>query len=235
MGERRAPERNRSPQQQQEQQQQAEASQEQGDGIRARIVTEATRLFAAKGYAATSVREITQAAQVTNPMLYYYFGSKERLYSAIILESLESMSEETEALLQGPGAFEARLASLFTRNFEMVRGNPDLARLIFQVFFGPGQSERLTTELQTFAQAHRARMRAIVEREQASGGLSAAYDPDALLMCMSGLMTEPLAMYLHDEEISLSAELARMLARVFLQGAASRSGEDVASVEREEP
>jgi len=35
--------------------------------------------FTIKGFASTTVREVCQAAGVTAPALYYYFGSKEGL------------------------------------------------------------------------------------------------------------------------------------------------------------
>ena len=40
----------------------------------------ARELFARKGYSGTSVREIVAAADVTKPVLYYYFRNKEGLY-----------------------------------------------------------------------------------------------------------------------------------------------------------
>ncbi len=43
------------------------------------ILRVAARLFATRGFEATSVREIVEAAGVTKPTLYYYFGSKEGL------------------------------------------------------------------------------------------------------------------------------------------------------------
>ena len=41
------------------------------------ILQAAVRLFARKGYEATSTREIVEAAGVTKPMIYYYFKNKE--------------------------------------------------------------------------------------------------------------------------------------------------------------
>lgn len=38
-----------------------------------RIVTVALKLFCQKGYEATAVHEIVDAAKVTKPVLYYYF------------------------------------------------------------------------------------------------------------------------------------------------------------------
>ena len=53
---------------------------------------ESAKLFAQKGFAATSVREITQAASATNPMLYDYFGSKEGLLAALTEDIVHELS-----------------------------------------------------------------------------------------------------------------------------------------------
>ncbi|MBW2208934.1 MAG: helix-turn-helix transcriptional regulator, partial [Deltaproteobacteria bacterium] len=47
---------------------------------RAVLLEAATALFAQKGYAGTSVREIVERAGVTKPVLYYYFENKEGLF-----------------------------------------------------------------------------------------------------------------------------------------------------------
>ena len=49
-----------------------------------KILQVAIRLLAHKGYHATSTREICEAAGVTKPMIYYYFGNKEGLCKAVI-------------------------------------------------------------------------------------------------------------------------------------------------------
>ena len=51
---------------------------------RQRLLEMATKLFAEKGYAGTSVREIVDRAGVSKPVLYYYFKSKEGLFYAIL-------------------------------------------------------------------------------------------------------------------------------------------------------
>ncbi|MCE1227092.1 MAG: TetR/AcrR family transcriptional regulator, partial [Geobacteraceae bacterium] len=48
--------------------------------VRQRLLDAALQLFSTKGYAATSVRELVEAAGVTKPVLYYYFKNKEGLY-----------------------------------------------------------------------------------------------------------------------------------------------------------
>ncbi len=51
---------------------------------RQKILSTALALFAKKGYDAVSTAEITQAAGITKPTMYYYFGSKEGLFSEIL-------------------------------------------------------------------------------------------------------------------------------------------------------
>ena len=54
-----------------------------------RILQKALELFSEKGYDATSVREICEAAGITKPTLYHFYGSKEGVYRAIVEGALE--------------------------------------------------------------------------------------------------------------------------------------------------
>ncbi|MEE4275738.1 MAG: helix-turn-helix domain-containing protein [Thermoleophilia bacterium] len=49
-----------------------------------RILRVAERLFAARGYRNVSVRDIAEAAGVTHPLIYHYFGSKRALFAAVL-------------------------------------------------------------------------------------------------------------------------------------------------------
>ncbi|MFN8268482.1 MAG: TetR family transcriptional regulator [Chitinophagales bacterium] len=52
------------------------------------ILDVAERLFAEHGFEAVSVREISKAADINIAMVSYYFGSKEKLYEAVIQRKL---------------------------------------------------------------------------------------------------------------------------------------------------
>jgi AcrR family transcriptional regulator len=58
---------------------------------RTRILEAAEELFAAKGYAGATVREIGAAAGTNLAMIHYYFGNKEGLYRAIFEEKVAEM------------------------------------------------------------------------------------------------------------------------------------------------
>ena len=53
------------------------------------IMEAAEKLFAAKGFNGTSVRDISEAAGVNLAMVSYYFGSKEKLFEAMFAHRSE--------------------------------------------------------------------------------------------------------------------------------------------------
>lgn len=55
---------------------------------RSKLIEIATELFATKGFAAVSVRELTVAAQINVSAISYYFSGKEGLYEAVLTEQL---------------------------------------------------------------------------------------------------------------------------------------------------
>ena len=61
-------------------------------GVKQTIFARALELFAAKGYEGVSVSELTEAAGITKPTLYYYFGSKEGVFEAVCQELYSSLN-----------------------------------------------------------------------------------------------------------------------------------------------
>jgi TetR/AcrR family transcriptional regulator len=53
-----------------------------------RILQAAHELFTHKGFANTSVREICESAEVTAPVIYYHFGSKDGVFQAVVDDAL---------------------------------------------------------------------------------------------------------------------------------------------------
>lgn len=66
-----------------------EAATERGERARTRLLTEASRIFAEKGYAKASTREICVAAGLNVAAIHYHFGGKEGLYRAVLLAPIE--------------------------------------------------------------------------------------------------------------------------------------------------
>lgn len=61
---------------------------EEAHGRRERLLREATRIFAAKGFDKASTREICQAADANIGLISYYFGDKKGLYREALIQPI---------------------------------------------------------------------------------------------------------------------------------------------------
>src|ERR1700753_4401671 len=61
----------------------------------------AHELFAERGYADGTMDEIAAAVGVTKPLLYNYFGNKERLYIACMEQAGDSLTKTVGAAITG--------------------------------------------------------------------------------------------------------------------------------------
>ena len=77
--------------------------------VRDRLLAAGTRLFAERGYDATSVQQVVQAAAVTKGAFYYYFDSKDDLLLEIYRRLLDLQAARLDAFVTGPGAAADRL------------------------------------------------------------------------------------------------------------------------------
>src|SRR3954469_3309624 len=77
-----------------------------------RILEAARGEFARHGFPAARLQDIAERAGLTHPTLLYHFGSKERLYAAVIEQAMEDWAAVTSvAVARAPRGF-ARGAAL---------------------------------------------------------------------------------------------------------------------------
>ena len=96
-----------------------------------KLLAAATRLFAEKGFAGVSIRQLAEAAGVNSAMISYYYGGKEGLYEAVLTTQYERLLTKFEAI----AAFEAPVKEKIRQYAEVIRLNhtaeqPLMARLI---------------------------------------------------------------------------------------------------------
>lgn len=70
------------------------------ESTKARIVSEAIKLFSLKGYEKTSVKEIVEAANVSKPVLYYYFKNKDSLFKHILENGIHSLHNSLYKIME---------------------------------------------------------------------------------------------------------------------------------------
>jgi AcrR family transcriptional regulator len=94
------------------------------------VLDAARRLFAERGYRATTVRAIAAGAGVTPAMVHHFFGSKEQIFLAAIRMPLNP-AELMEGLLAGPRAeFPQRLVHTFVGAWRSEVTGPPLRSML---------------------------------------------------------------------------------------------------------
>jgi AcrR family transcriptional regulator len=108
-------------------------------GTRDAILDAAEKLFAERGFAGTSVRDIVRDSDSSPPSLYHFFGSKENLLVALVADRYESYCDALEAhLSSATTALEVceRLIDFVLTNMNQ---QPNTAKFLFSIMFGPQQ------------------------------------------------------------------------------------------------
>ncbi len=96
----------------------------------AEILQVATREFAAKGLAGARIDEIAAATRTSKRMIYYYFGSKDGLYLAVLEDAYRRMRSIEADLHLDDLAPLAALTRLVGFTYDHHRDNEDFIRLV---------------------------------------------------------------------------------------------------------
>jgi AcrR family transcriptional regulator len=84
----------------------------------------AARLFAHKGVAATTVREIADEAGILSGSLYHHFDSKEAMVDEILAPYLNDLREASASVQGSPADPGARLSDLVATSLRVVEAHP---------------------------------------------------------------------------------------------------------------
>lgn len=110
---------------------------------RATILSEARTIFARRGYAETSLREIAEAVGIKTPSLYAHFSSKDALYEEVYAEVAVEHTAFFDDLARSSGDLEplSRLRHFLGGIEAYYRDRPDLAEFSLRAAvteYGPG-------------------------------------------------------------------------------------------------
>ncbi|NNE04764.1 MAG: TetR/AcrR family transcriptional regulator [Xanthomonadales bacterium] len=146
------------------------------------LLDAAEQLFAEKGFAATSIRELADAAGVNPALVHYYFGSKKKLLIAVMDRALMPIAKRIGELKESGGASAANFASLF---FEMATVHPAMPKLVVrEVMMSAGDMRELF--VQKYAPRLGGALPGLLAREQRLGRINPALaTPNAALMLLS--------------------------------------------------
>jgi TetR/AcrR family transcriptional regulator, upper aerobic nicotinate degradation pathway regulator len=94
------------------------------------ILRAATKVFAKHGYAGGRIEQISKAAKSYDRMIYYYFGSKEGLFIAVLEEMYRRFNEAESRLVLGEAAPAEALQAVIRFMWGYYQKNPEFITLL---------------------------------------------------------------------------------------------------------
>jgi len=98
---------------------------------RDQLLRVARRIFAERGFQATTMDEIAKEAGFTKPILYQYFESKSDLYRQIVAETATKLLDSLAKAVASVDTPRAKIEVAFRVYFEMVIDETDAFRVLF--------------------------------------------------------------------------------------------------------
>lgn len=194
--------------------------------VRSRLIAAAIGLFARKGYSATTVREIVEAAGVTKPVLYYYFGNKEGIFLEMMRKAMGEFEATVSAALAAPGSATERITRFLDGVFTLVLEHLDVMRVVDSFYYGPPQGAPAFD----FEVIHRRFMDTLtgLVRDGMEAGELRAGDAEDVAWAIVGTFEVARGMSLCHPEMDFGRErLARLLQVVFAGVSATNARESV--------
>ncbi len=151
------------------------------------IIEVATHEFSEKGLAGARIDVIAEAMRTSKRMIYYYFGSKEALYVAVLEAAYRRIRQiETELHLEDLAPEDAlRKLVGFTVDYQLA--NPDFIRLVMTENIHRGEFLARSKSIQKLNVPVIAAVTQVYERGVAAGVFRSGIDPVDLHMSISAL------------------------------------------------
>lgn len=160
--------------------------------------------FASGGLFGARVDQIARRAETNERMLYYYFGSKEQLFTAVLEHAFSALTEAERVLdLDGVAPVEAvtRLAHFV---WDYYRDHPELLRLINNENLHEARYLHKSTRIREMMSPIVAKLGNVLMRGQKAGLFRSDVDPLRFYVTLSGL-----GYYIVSNRFTLAATLGR--------------------------
>jgi len=143
---------------------------------RQRVLREAARLFAERGFSATDVAELANRAGVSKGSLYTYFESKEELYLHVCMDGLTRSRGAVYGEMDPEWDIYRQVEHIFRRGVGFALKHPEYVRL-YLTASAPGK-EHFSTKISLDVEKHTADyLKKEIRRGQAQGIVRSDLDP----------------------------------------------------------
>jgi len=190
---------------------------------RKQILAAALKRFADNGYAATSVQQIVDDAQVSKPALYYHFKDKAGLFQALVHEAHDERYRVLQEATAAGGSFREQAVRLLAALFDLFLANRALMRIAFATAFAaPGE---VPADLDCISKCERnfEFVHALIKAAQQKGELDARFDSQELAFGFYGLANFYLVTHLVAPDCQPDHLTAKKIVELFLAGAGGKT------------
>lgn len=146
----------------------------------ARIVEAMRASVAERGTAGSTFDQVARAAGVSRGLLHYYFGTKERLLIEVVRHDCDLRQAAIGASLAEAGSADDVIAVLVASLEDVVRNEPALVTLIFELFVLSRHHADVAVEFGELLARLRAQVADVLRTKQAEGLLVLGAEPDAV-------------------------------------------------------
>ena len=189
---------------------------------RERLLDEALTLFSQRGYAATGIRDILQAAGVTQPTLYHHFADKASLLQTLIERHYGESQQRLEEIIADETTVVGKLLAFVTSSFQHCCVDPRVPRLMFQTYYGPTVPE-IDGVLDKLTEQRFRLVVSIMEHGIHSGELAVS-NADFLALTFCSMVDQPLNLFSRKSRPKryLTPEFAHSIVNLFMTGSTAK-------------
>lgn len=155
------------------------------DEMRAEIAGVAARLFAQRGYAATTMADIAEPLGVTKAALYYYVASKEEILGIIADHALGLLESGLERIRSEHDTYTAQLRAAIRHHVEVA--THDTKSLFVLEAIKSELSDEQQQALRQRSRGYRLKLAALIVDGQQDGEMRADLDPHMAALAVIGM------------------------------------------------
>lgn len=189
-------------------------------GTLERVIHGAAELFARQGYESTSTRNLAALLGIEKATLYYHLEGKEDLLYAICKASIEQLTADIDAAVEGiEDPLEQLQVGIQAHLISLLRDQTQHATALAEA---RALSPERLAEILGMRKAYQRRIRTLIEAGQKSGQLRTDVAAKYLGLMLEGMLDRTVVWYRKSGELK-PAELAEDFSKLFIAGAGSRS------------
>lgn len=172
-----------------------------------KIFMAAAKLFSKRGYNGVSIREICEDTGLSKPTIYYYFGSKEGIYKALVDYGVSIGENQTQVILKKNVPIKQKLIELLQSAFRNTLDFPEFVKF-FQNLFIVDEKLDFLDDVIHMANERRQRVAELIHEGIKKGEFGSSADPQLVSDVLIGTATHFIWKQLTSNKKILTDQLA---------------------------